>query len=232
MLIGADTMSHHLSLSFACGPYDRTEALAKDLVKPAGIDLNYILIEHPRDTYDRMLGGHEFDASEMSTSDYICRYAKGERDLVAIPVFPSRSFRHNCIAVNTNIVKKPSDLNGKRIGVQLYTMTAAVWIRELLQEAGVDLSTVTWVEGAFEKPGPHGKHQIKMLLRPIKLEKNENPSKSLSQLLEEGELAATIGAEPPANIGKIPHIQPLFLIALRQSRNIIRRRAYFLLCTQ
>jgi 4,5-dihydroxyphthalate decarboxylase len=45
---------------------------------------------------------------------------------IAIPVFASRVFRHGVIAVNSDRIKKPSDLNGKRIGVQLYTMTAAV----------------------------------------------------------------------------------------------------------
>lgn len=203
------------------------DALAKGEVQPAGINLNYVLIHHPRDIYDRMLGGHEFDASEMSLSEYICRYAAGERDLVAIPVFPSRVFRHNCIAINTNIVKEPSDLNGKRIGVQLYTMTAAVWIRGLLQDAGVELSTITWVEGALEKPGVHGNVKAKPLLRPINLETNTNPNKSISQLLEDDELAATIGAEPPTCIGSVPHIQCLFPDPLAAEQEYYKKTGVF-----
>lgn len=203
------------------------DALAKGEVQPAGININYILIHHPRDIYDRMLGSHEFDASEMSLSEYICRYAAGERDLVAIPVFPSRVFRHNCIAINIHIIKKPSDLNGKRIGVQLYTMTAAVWIRGLLQDAGVDLSTVTWVEGALEKPVVHGKVKPKPLLRPINLEtNNNNPSKSISQLLEDSELAATIGAEPPC-ISIVPHIQCLFPDPLAAEQEYYKKTGIF-----
>jgi 4,5-dihydroxyphthalate decarboxylase len=203
-------MTTKLPLTFACGPYDRMDALAEGDVRPAGINLNYISIDHPRDIFDRMIGGMEFDVSEMSSSEYICRYAGGERDLVAIPVFPLRSFRHNFIAVNTDIIKKPSDLNGKRIGVQLYTMTAAVWIRGILANAGVDLSTITWVEGAIEKPGSHGKPNTKPLLRPIKRISNDSPSKSLSQLLEEGEIAATIGAQLPPCFGKASNVQRLF----------------------
>jgi len=35
------------------------------------------------------------------------------------------------------------DLNGARIGVQLYTMTSAVWIRGLFDiELGINLSTI------------------------------------------------------------------------------------------
>lgn len=39
------------------------------------------------------------------------------------------------------------NFNEKRIGVQLYT--------------------ITWVEGDFEKPGPHEKANPKPLLRPV-----------------------------------------------------------------
>ncbi|OKL58796.1 hypothetical protein UA08_05861 [Talaromyces atroroseus] len=220
-------MATKLPLTFACGPYDRMESLAKGDVRPAGIDLNYISIDHPRDTFDRMIGGMEFDVSEMSSSEYICRYASGDRDLVAIPVFPLRSFRHNFIAVNTDIIKKPSDLNGKRIGVQLYTMTAAVWIRGILANAGVDLSTITWIEGAIEKPGPHGEANPKPLLRPIKRIPNENPSKSLSQLLEDGEIAATIGAQLPPCLGKARNVHRLFPNVRQTEKEYYRETGIF-----
>lgn len=157
-------MGDRLRLTFACGPYDRMDPLANRVVEPIGIDLNYITINHPREIFDRMIRDMEFDVSEMSSSEFVCRYVAGERDLVGIPVFPSRAFRHSCIVVNSKIISKPSDLNGKKIGVQVYTMTAAVWIT---QDAGVDLSTITWVEGDLVKPGPHGKAKPKPLLRPI-----------------------------------------------------------------
>lgn len=202
-------MGENIPLTFACGPYDRMDPLANKVVSPAGIDLNYITMNNPREIFDRMIRDMEFDLSEMSSSEYVCRYAAGEKDLVAIPVFPSRAFRHSCIVVNSDIISKPSDLNGKKIGVQVYTMTAAVWIRGVLQDAGVDLSTITWVEGDLAKPGSHGKPKSKPLLRRISRIPNESP-KSLSQLLEDGEIAATIGAQPPPCFGKAPHIRHLF----------------------
>lgn len=202
-------MTSKVPLTFACGPYDRMGPLEKGEVKVAGCDLNYISVDHPRDVFDRMMGGFEFDACEMSASEYICQYAAGERRLTAIPVFPSRAFRHSFVAINKDRIKKPSDLNGKRVGVQLYTMTAAVWIRGLLQQDGVDLSTITWVEGAMEKPGPHGKPSAKPLLKPVNRQPN-NSGKSLSQLIEEGEIDATIGADPPLCLGKVPHVTRLY----------------------
>jgi 4,5-dihydroxyphthalate decarboxylase len=199
-----------LQMSFACGLYDRMNALYTGEVKPEGIDLNFLAIHHPRDVFDRMVGGHEFDASELSASEYICRYAAGDRQFIALPVFPSRAFRHGFIAVNDRTVKEPKDLNGKKVGVQLYTMTAAVWIRGLLQQAGVDLGSIEWVEGAVEHPGTHGKPTVLPPLKPVKITQNTNPEKSISDLLADGEIDATIGADLPTSFGKAEHVKRLF----------------------
>lgn len=203
-------MASKVPLSFACASYDRMDALRSGEVKVEGVDLNYLTVNHPRDVFDRMMGGQEFDASEMSSSEYICTYAAGKRDFVAIPVFPSRVFRHGFIAVDSNQVKSPKDLEGKKVGVQLYTMTAAVWIRGLLAQQGVNLDSIEWVEGAVEKPGSHGKPSSLPPLKPVKITRNEDPNRSLSQLLADGDIAATIGADLPKSFGKAPNVQRLF----------------------
>jgi 4,5-dihydroxyphthalate decarboxylase len=201
-----------LQLSFASALYDRMVPLATGEVTTPGLDVNFIEVQHPRDIFDRMIANREFDASELSSSEYITRYVSGEQSFVAIPVFPSRVFRHSFIAVNSERIKKPSDLNGKRIGVQLYTMTAAVWIRGLLQhEYGVDLSSIEWVEGKMEGPGLHGQPSSLPPLKPVKITSNKQyGSKSLSQLLEEGIIDATLGADMPECLGRAPHIARLF----------------------
>ena len=201
-----------LPLTFACGLTDRMVPLYSGDVQPEGIDLNFLPISHPRDVFDRMVGNLEFDASELSSSEFITRYVAGDRKFVAIPVFPSRSFRHSFIVVNTNKVKTPKDLEGAKIGVQLYTMTAAVWIRGLLEHMGVDLSNVQWIQGAMEDVAagkPHGKPSALPTLKPINITTNTSP-KSLGQLLEAGEIDATIGADIPDCLGKAPHVQRLF----------------------
>lgn len=202
-------MTSRIQISFACGLYDRMESLWSGEIKPQGINLNFIVQNHPRDVFDRMAGGHEFDCSEMSLSEYICRYAAGKRDFVAIPVFPSRAFRHGFIAVNSQTIRSPTDLNGKKIGVQLYTMTAAVWIRSLLEQCGVDLNTITWIEGSMESPEPHGKPTTLPPLKAISITTNRS-GKSLSQLLEQGEIDATIGADLPQCFYKAAHVKRLF----------------------
>src|SRR5712671_1129346 len=199
-----------LPMTFACGLYDRMTALYTGEVKADGIDLNFMAVHHPRDLFDRMVGGLEFDASELSASEYITRFAAGQCPFVALPVFPSRMFRHGFIAVDSRVIREPKDLEGKRIGVQLYTMTAAIWIRGLLQhQHGVDLSTIQWVEGAMETPTRHGSPTVLPPLKPVSIVPNAS-GKSLSRLLEDGEIAATIGADLPSAYGKNPNVQRLF----------------------
>ena len=153
----------NLKLTFACGPYDRMEALSYNRIEVEGIDLNYLEIQAPREIFDRMVGDHAFDMSELSLAEHVGMTAKGNSPFVALPVFPSKAFRHGFICINTNSgIKEPKDLAGKRIGVPLYTITAAIWIRGDLENVyGVDLSNVQWVQGAVEKAGTHGNRPLR-----------------------------------------------------------------------
>ena len=90
-----------LPLTFACGPYDRTEALRNGIIQPEGVDLTYVAVEPPPVLVDRMVKDLEFDASEMFLALYMSLRARGEFPFVAIPAFPSRVFRHGFMFVNT-----------------------------------------------------------------------------------------------------------------------------------
>lgn len=90
-------------------------------------------------------------------------------------------------------------------------MTAAVWQRGLLQyEYGMALSSIEWVEGKMEGPGSHGKPSSLPALRPVNITQNTNPEKPLSHLLRDGEIDATVGADPPECLGRSPHVRRLF----------------------
>lgn len=205
-----------LPLTFACGPYDRMEALNYGLIPVEGIDLNFIEIQAPREIFDRMVGSQEFDLSEMSLAEYITMTAKGTSPFVALPVFPSKAFRHAFICVNRGAgIREPKDLAGKRIGTPLYTQTAAIWIRGDLENIyGADLSDVQWIQGAVEKAGTHGDPPAPpQLSKPIKISSNTS-DKSLSQMLADGEIDAVLGSRMPDSVrthpDKVAHLFPDF----------------------
>ena len=217
-----------LKLSFACGLYDRMLALYTGEVKPDGIDLNFIAIDQPRPIFDRMSGGQEFDVAEYSSSEFVQRFVNRQCPFVAIPVFPSIAFRLGFIAVNRKSgIKNPKDLAGKRIGVPLYTMTAAIFINGILKnEFGVDLSKVTWVQSAMNTLGSHGSPTVLPLLKKISIENNTG-KKTLGQLLAEGVVDATLGTSLPNEIRNNRDIVRLFPDYVERDKELYRRKKIY-----
>src|SRR5262249_3653168 len=216
-----------VTVTFACGLYDRMSALYTGEVKPEGIDLNFLAIDEPRQIFDRMGKNLEFDACEMSSSGVFSRLAVGRNEMVALPVFPSRVFRHGFITINRKAVKTPKDLEGKRIGVPLYTQTAAVFARGLLKdEYGVDLSGVHWVQGATNSPEAHGNPAAPQPLKPVSIEQNRSGF-SLSQLLERGDIQAILGSGLPDALRSNPDVVRLFPDFYRVELESYRRTRVF-----
>jgi len=187
------------------------EAIREGAVEIEGIDLNCITFRAGREIFDRMVGGREFDVAELSASEYISLSGRGDCPFVALPVFPSRVFRHGYIFINTRRgIRAPKDLAGKRIGLPLYTQTASVWVRgHLMHQFGVDLDRVQWVQGAVEKSGSHGKPHAPPLRRPARIEQNAS-GEPLGALLARGEIDALIGSRKPDELGRHPDVARLF----------------------
>ena len=187
-----------LPVTFACGPYDRMEALHLGEVQPEGIDLRYIPIRSSPEIFARMAKTRSFDVSEMSLAHYMVSRIRGDFPYVAIPVFPSRLFRHGYIFVHSGAgIKSPKDLEGRRVGVQEYRQTAGVWVRGILQhEYGVDLDTIRWLEGGVNVPR---KPDDEMDLRPIPEINLEliAAGRTLNDMLATGEIDAYFGARRP-----------------------------------
>ena len=201
----------NLTLTFGCGWYDRIEPLRNKTVVPDGINLEIETIEDPRLLFDRLAKQGDFDLAELSMSEYVAMTAEEKSPYMALPVWTSRCFRHSFICINTNAgIKHPKDLEGQKIGVPLYTMSAAIWCRGVLRdEYSVDLSKVTWLEGAMERSGFHGvarEHNLSVAKQII----HNHSSKSLSDLLDEGAIDATLGALMPTNFGVSANVARLF----------------------
>jgi 4,5-dihydroxyphthalate decarboxylase len=206
-----------LQLWFASALYDRMLALYTGEVKPDGIDLNFIAIDQPRPIFDRMSGGEEFDVAEYSSSEFVQRFANKQCPFVAIPVFPSIAFRLGFIAVNRKSgIKSPKDLAGKRIGVPLYTMTAAIFITV----------NVRGLQRAMNTSGSHGSPTVLPLLKKISIENNKT-GKTLGQLLADGVVDATLGTSLPDEIRSNPDIVRLFPDYVARDIDLYRRKKIY-----
>jgi 4,5-dihydroxyphthalate decarboxylase len=197
---GSPTAGTHdgaLPLTLACWDYDRTRALQDGRVRPEGIELTYLplmMIE----SFSRMLRFGEFGASEMSLSWYTRTVTAEVRPFVAIPVFPSRMFRHSSIYVHVDSgIDEPGDLIGKRVGCPEYQMTAAVWVRGIMAEHhGVPVESVTYFIGGLEQAGPS---ELPMglpgsiVVRPI------DDDQTLSAMLDAGQIDALYTPQQPSS---------------------------------
>lgn len=200
-----------LPITFACGPYDRMEALSRGIVRPEGIDLRYIGIQSSPEIFARMIKTRSFHVSEMSLAHYFIMRLRGDFPYIAIPVFPSRVFRHGYIFINRIAgIAAAKDLEGRRVGVQEYRQTAGVWVRGILQhEFGVDLDTIKWVEGGVNEPRAPDDD---MDLRPTRdLDIEIIPGdRTLNGMLEEGEIDAYYGARRPDALDNGRNVARLF----------------------
>src|SRR5262252_3302359 len=135
-----------LKLSMTCGPYDRAQALIDGSIKVAGVELDITVNDDDVDRQLRSARG-EFDVCEFFAGTYIADLPFKKLGFTAIPIYVKRMFRHSYIYTNRkSAVRTPADLNGKRVGLQTWITTAAVWAKGILEDdCGVDLASITWV---------------------------------------------------------------------------------------
>ena len=214
-----------LRLSLGCWNYDRTRSLLEGRIQPDGIDLNYLSMP-VEETFFRMLRNREFDVAEMSLSSYTVSLFR-DSPFIAIPVFPSRFFRHSCIYVNKDSgIREPKDLIGKRIGNPEYQMTAPVWIRGVLQdEYGVPVDSVTYFTGGEEEPNRTEKLKLD-LPSNIRVERI-GPTQTLSAMLASGEIDALYTARMPSSFHGSGNVRRLFEDFVAVEQDYFRRTRIF-----
>jgi 4,5-dihydroxyphthalate decarboxylase len=209
-------------ITLAFQDYDHTRALVDGTVTVDNYDLRPTTISPPSQIFLRMLNKEEFDASEMSLSNYMIALAHGDRRFVAIPVFPSRVFRHSYIWINTNAgIREPRDLIGKRVGIADYSMTALLFVRGMLKhEYNVLPEDIHW----FRRRSEHVPIKVPVALRIDNIEKGQ----TLDGLLEEGKLDAVAVTSPPQSFQSgSPRVQRLFPKAREVEAEYYRRTKIF-----
>jgi len=216
-----------LELSLGCCGYDRARAVLDGRAPIEGCRVIGTAIE-PEEAFHRAFRFNEFDVSELSLSSHTLLTSRGQNQYVGIPAFVSRLFRHSGIYIRTDRgINRPEDLKGKTVGLPEYQITANVWIRGILKDDfGVDASDVHWCRAGVEQPG---RSERAPLLLPANIDLRQIPDdRTLSQMLESGEVDAVIGARAPSCFSRgAKNVARLFQDYRRTEADYFKRTGIF-----
>ena len=216
-----------LQLSLGCCDYDRTKAIFDGRAPIEGCEVLPVAIE-PEEAFHRAFSSQEFDVSEISISSHTLMTSRAENAYVGIPAFVSRLFRHSGIYIRTDRgIDSPQALAGKTIGLPEYQITANVWIRGILQD-DYDLrpQTIHWRRGGLEEPGRIERAPLEL---PAGIDLRQVPAgKTLSGMLENGELDGVISARAPSCFERgAPNVDRLFPDYRKVEEDYFRRTRIF-----
>lgn len=185
-----------VTISLATWDHDRLLPLHDGRVALEGVEIESHLL--PTSTlFPLAVQEARFDVTELSVSSYLLQVARGASAYTAIPVFPSRAFRHSgFFARRGSGIETPAQFGGRRIGVPEYQMTAAVWMRGILaDEFGVDCDGIHWHTGALD--AGVRRERLPLALPPGMLVEPIEEGQTLQSLLLAGEIDGLLAPKPP-----------------------------------
>ncbi|MEA2831248.1 MAG: 4,5-dihydroxyphthalate decarboxylase [Bradyrhizobium sp.] len=197
-----------LRLRTLLGDHPGTAGLKNGSVKSDLVEFDFAEYSPTNKGFKPMVREGAFDVSEMAIVTYLM--AKSFcKPMVLLPNVVLARFQHAYALYNAKQgTLKPSDLNGKRVGIRSFTTTTGAWLRGILaNDYGVDLDSIDWV--TFEDAhvaefkdttarAPQGKEIIQMLL--------------------DGELDAVLGEKV-----EHPGLRPLFPDAAAEEKSWFAR---------
>jgi 4,5-dihydroxyphthalate decarboxylase len=189
--------------------YDHMRDFRIGEVRAEGVDPTFLTMEI-HEVFSRFTYNREWEVSELSFAKFIAQAAREKPDIIGLPVWTSRQFRFSSFYYNVKSgIKTAQDLAGKRVAVPEWAQTAAVYSRGWLQHhAGVDLTSIDWVQAGTEQAGREEKVEL-YLPKGIKLTRVTD--KSISEMLASGEIdAALVAREPKVFTNKHPDVRRLF----------------------
>lgn len=182
-------------ITIAVGAYDRTLPLMAGLVRFDGIDARFTTAPL-EEIFARAFDEQAYDVTELSASNYIYLTSTGECPYVALPIYPSRAFRHSAVYIRTDRgIREPRDLAGRLVGVREYSMTAALVARGVLEdEYGLAARDVRWRYGPADRKD--SRPIVRVHPRDVELVALDAPN-NLSDALAEGVIDALVAYKPP-----------------------------------
>jgi len=143
-------------IKLASRAYDGVLPILSGRMAIPGFEFDVLETEDVPEMFSGMFQG-KYDVSEMSLGELIYYTSRGQADFVAIPVFPSRMFRHGFIFVRRDSgIERPQDLSGKKLGFLRWVQTAAIWMRGMLtDDYGVSAKDSQWYVAAMHHWDEH-----------------------------------------------------------------------------
>jgi 4,5-dihydroxyphthalate decarboxylase len=166
------------------GNYPNTKALKSGVIRSDLVDFDFAEVKVANNHFKEIVRDAKYDVAELAIVTYLQAKAYGKPYVLVPAVVVSRG-QHHTIAYNPERgALKPSDLNGRKVGVRAYTVTTGTWVRGILaSDYGVDINKVEWI--TFEDPHLAEYHDPAIV-------KRATGSKDLTQMLLDGDVAAGI----------------------------------------
>ncbi len=210
----------------AVGAYDRTAALLDGSVQVEGFNTHF-MTGNLEEMFAQAFTSAPFEVTELSFSNFLISSARGTCPYIALPIFPSRSFRHSAIYVRSDAgITSPADLRGKRIGTREYSNTLSLVVRGILtDEYGFSPEANDWLIGDIDhverqtidsKNWPANAVSIQAVV-----------GRPLSSLMMAGDLDVLISYSPPEHFGRDDSMQRLFPEWRTVEQNYFQRTKLF-----
>lgn len=179
------------AVTLTCANYVRFMPIATGDVRPRDVALTWIRGDR-NEMLRRAMDDPAVDGGEASMAQHVQRVDRGDRSLVAIPIFPLRNFTARDLYTRKGVGLAPDRLTGRRIGIYNWAASGAVWYRHLLRHLGNDTKQIKWVVG-----GVDGFAAVRLPDPPLPYVTPAPEGSSLSALLLAGEIDALFAPLPP-----------------------------------
>src|SRR5260370_37066135 len=128
------------------GDHPCTAALKNGSIKSDLVTFDFADYSPTNKGFKPMVREGAFDVSEMAIVTYLMAKSFG-KPMVLLPNVVLARFQHAYALYNAKQgTLKPSDLNGKRVGIRSFTPTTGAWLRGILaNDHDVDLDSIDWV---------------------------------------------------------------------------------------
>jgi 4,5-dihydroxyphthalate decarboxylase len=182
-------------LTGAVGLFDRTQPLLDGRAEVEGFEVAWTSGEL-ESLFSRAFETAEFDITELSFCNYLIATARGGSPYVALPIFPTRVFRHHAMFVHGPAgITHPKQLEGRRVGTREFTNTASLVARGVWSDYyGVDLAKIQWVVGDVDRAE---RASIRLPQLPQGWSIESSGGALLADMLADGRIDALTAYAPP-----------------------------------